>query len=396
MHVIWVNDFAFHAGGAEHYITRIAPLFRARGVRCTLLYGVEGWTDPSFTSKSFDAAFPLVAPARQVAELGGDVVFVHQLADHGPLRRLRRGPAPVVRFLHDYHLFCLREHKYTAIGQRTCARTAGLVCYPCLGFLHRTTARRGRTDERRGFRLRTLSELRAQQEANRELDGFVVGSAYMRAHAAAHGFPPERIHHLDMFVELPDAPEAPADLHAARTPDRLLFVGALIIAKGLDLLLRALEEVPDVVLDVVGRGPQRADYERQARRFGVAGRVRFRGQMSPAELAGYYRRAACTVVPSRYPETFGFVGPEALLQGCPVVAARVGGTGEWLRDGETARGFASGDSGALAAAIRRTLADPSGSRAMAERGRRMCRERFRADRHVDRLLALLEREAGRA
>ena len=118
-------------------MTKVATRLRARGVRSSLLYGVEAWTAPDFTGV-FDGAYPLAAPAAQVRALAPDVVFVHQMEDPVALGELQRGGAPVVRFLHDHHLFCLRDHKYTAIRQRTCTRVAGLGCYPCLGFVFRT------------------------------------------------------------------------------------------------------------------------------------------------------------------------------------------------------------------------------------------------------------------
>ena len=107
MHVLWVNDHADFASGVERYAAETAIQLRARGVRSTLLYGVPGWTEPRFT-KSFDAAFPYVAPRRQIEELAPDVVTVHTLADEAVLRELLAAGPPVVRFIHDHRQFDLR------------------------------------------------------------------------------------------------------------------------------------------------------------------------------------------------------------------------------------------------------------------------------------------------
>jgi hypothetical protein len=101
MHVLWVNDHADFVGAVSRYPAETATLLRPRGVRSTLLYGVPGWTEPRFTSM-FDAAFPYVAPRRQVRELAPDIITVHALADDALLRELVACGPPVVRFVHDH------------------------------------------------------------------------------------------------------------------------------------------------------------------------------------------------------------------------------------------------------------------------------------------------------
>ncbi len=378
MHVLFVNEQPDFVGGAERYIADTARMLRARGVRTTLFYGVGPWMEPSFTSL-FDAALPMVSLARQVEELAPDLVYVHQLADPRAVLSIVGRGAPVVRFFHDHALFCLRDHKYTTVGHETCRRPTGAHCYSCLGFVNRK--------EGGGFRLRLLSELEGDQRANKGLDAYVVGSAYMRDHVAAHGFEASRIHVIPPFVEMPKEPAAKVE----RDPHRLLFVGALLRGKGIDILLKAMTEVPRPTrLRILGTGKQEDMFRRQVAELGLADRVYFGGRASREELEVEYRRAACVIVPSRAPETFGLTGPEALLRGTPVIASDVGGMGEWLHDGVTGLAFPSGDAGALATAIRRTLADPAEAQRLANAGRELCERKLRAEDHVDALMALFE------
>src|SRR4030095_16695517 len=76
------------------------------------------------------------------------------------------------------------------------------------------------------------------------------------------------------------------------------------------------------------------------------------------DVEALYRRAACVVVPSRRPETFGLVGPEAMRYGTPVIATTLGGGGEWVVHGETGLGVRSDDPWGLATEIERLLGDP--------------------------------------
>ncbi|MCA9581169.1 MAG: glycosyltransferase family 4 protein, partial [Myxococcales bacterium] len=273
-------------------------------------------------------------------------------------------------------LFCLREHKYRTLGHETCTRTVGLGCYPCLGFV----AKNGGAVE-----LRTVGSLLREQETNHGFDAFVVGSSYMRDHVVAHGFESSRVHANPLFVEPQDTGTG------TRDPFQILFVGALLRGKGLDVLLEAMAKVRSSAhLLVVGTGAQEALFREFASELGLAARVTFAGQLDRPSLARAYAESACLVVPSRSPETFGLTGPEAMLHGTPVIASAVGGMGEWLVDGVTGLAFPSGDAEALAGAIHRVLDNPEDAARMVAEGRRRCEENFRADAHVDRLLTVLE------
>jgi len=322
--------------------------------------------------------------ARQVEAIAPDLVYVHRLPGAGPAAALSRASTPTFRFFHDHQLFCLREHKYTTIGHRTCTRTIGPACYPCLGFVNRSKGWPG-------LELRTVANVRREQTANHGLTGFVVGSRYMAEHVAAHGFDRGRIHVVPLFADPPAA-------HGQEERDGhlLLFVGQIVRGKGLDLLLRALARCrAPFRLVVAGGGRQEALHRQLAASLGLADRIAWAGVLPAEEVESLYRRAACVVVPSRRPETFGLVGPEAMRYGTPVIATTIGGVGEWLVHGETGLGVPSGDPQALASAIERLLGDPVLWERLSRGARALYEARFRPERHVDALLTLF-RTAARA
>ncbi|NOZ01374.1 MAG: glycosyltransferase family 4 protein, partial [Deltaproteobacteria bacterium] len=357
MHVLWVTEAADFRGGAERHVADTATRLGERGIRSTLLYGPDCAPDPRFTNR-FDAAFPWVDVGPQIADIAPDIIYVHQLRGTGPIMELAARSIPVVRFFHDHGPFCLRRHKYTAIGRHTCRRPLGIHCYPCLGFLNRG-------DGWSGLSLNTLARARAELAANRRFDAFITGSEYMKGHVVAHGFDPSRIHVNPLFVE-PPGPEP----SRPRDPGRLLFVGALLRGKGLDILLDAMGRLgPEVHLNVVGGGAQEPLFRRMRAALKLEGRVRFLGPLEAADLDRQYREAACVVAPSREPETFGLIGPEAFRHGTPVIASDAGGMGEWLRHKTTGLMFKSGDSTDLADAVREMLGNPEKARDIGSRGR---------------------------
>ena len=139
--------------------------------------------------------------------------------------------------------------------------------------------------------------------------------------------------------------------YAGTTP-RLLCIGRLIPIKGHLVLLRALAQararVPDVTLDVAGRGPLEPALKAYVRELGLDDAVRFLGFVSPVQAA--IEDAAIVVVPS-LGEGFGMVALEAMERARPVIASAVGGLPEIVADGQTGRVVASADAEALAGAI---------------------------------------------
>jgi glycosyltransferase involved in cell wall biosynthesis len=164
-----------------------------------------------------------------------------------------------------------------------------------------------------------------------------------------------------------------------RPRDELLFVGRLDRQKGLEVALAALAELrgpaAGLPLRVVGGGPAEAALRRLAGQLGVAGRVRWDGQLPQAELAARYRRAAVLVVPGR-DEGLGLVAVEGQLSGAPVVAAASGGLLDVVADGRTGRTVPAGRPDALARAVEAALADPAGTARMARAARREAAARF--------------------
>ncbi|HLL85655.1 MAG TPA: glycosyltransferase, partial [Longimicrobium sp.] len=299
--IAWINESALPSGGAERYVRETARELSALGARSVLLYDVAVSPDPSPEMLApFQGAFPIVDLRGQLRELAPDVVYVHRLSSEAALDALADSPFPVARFFHDHKLFCLREHKYTALTRTTCRRTVGVNCYSCLGFVHRS-------EGWPGVGLSTVRSLRAEQARARGSAAFVVGSRYMAEHVAAHGFEPSRIHVLPLYARAPSPPAT----EERREEDLLLFVGQLTTGKGLDVLLGALARTSRPCrLAVVGEGPQEGKLRALARAPGLAGRVEFLGRRGNEALASLYRRAAGLVFPSRAPETFGLVGIE--------------------------------------------------------------------------------------
>ncbi len=132
---------------------------------------------------------------------------------------------------------------------------------------------------------------------------------------------------LEQFAPLPTARAREALQWGEGTV--LLSVGKLVEAKGHDLVIRALAELPGVRLVIVGEGPFRGDLQRLAADLGVADCVSFLGAVPHTQLRMLYCAADIAILASAR-EGMPNVVLESLACGTPVIATDVGGIGEIL------------------------------------------------------------------
>ena len=116
---------------------------------------------------------------------------------------------------------------------------------------------------------------------------------------------------------------------------RILLVALLSPIKGIPYLLRALaqlkEKRQDFVLDIVGDGPNRQEYEELTNKLELGEMVRFHGLKSKPEVAEYMRQCDFFVLPSLW-ENLPCVLIEAMATGIPVIATDVGGVKEMINE----------------------------------------------------------------
>jgi colanic acid/amylovoran biosynthesis glycosyltransferase len=141
---------------------------------------------------------------------------------------------------------------------------------------------------------------------------------------------------------------------------RLLYVGRLADVKGLPILLNSLASLrrshPDVLLTVVGDGPDRVTLQQTTEQLGLSQNVRFVGYQSQAEVRDHMQQTDIFVLPS-FAEGVPVSLMEAMAAGVPVVTTRIAGVSELVEDGVSGYLVPPGDAVSLAQCIEVLLND---------------------------------------
>jgi rhamnosyl/mannosyltransferase len=208
----------------------------------------------------------------------------------------------------------------------------------------------------------------------------VVSAPLMRDVPALVGHR-EKVTVLPYGLDPAGYPVQPARAPRPKDLPTVLFVGRLVAYKGVDVLLRAMVDVP-ASLVLVGDGPLRQSLEQLARDLGIDDRITFAGRVSDADRLAWFGRADVVALPSvSRQEAFGMVQVEAMLTGRPVVSTSLPTGVPWVNQhGESGLVVPPGDSAALAGALRLLFGDPDLRARLGEGGRARANRLFTAER----------------
>ncbi len=183
----------------------------------------------------------------------------------------------------------------------------------------------------------------------------------------------------------------------------VLFVGRLTPHKGVDRLIRALPDgLPLTIAGTAGHDPRAPEREYPAllARLAAGRDVRFLGRIEETQLPALLREAAVLAVPSvnrtcygravRISELLSLATIEAMSSGTPVVASRIGGLPEVVRDGETGVLVEPGDVDELGETLARVARDTALAQRMGSAGRELVLERFTWSACAERCLRAYE------
>ncbi|MFM7232009.1 MAG: glycosyltransferase family 4 protein [bacterium] len=317
------------------------------------------------------------ALAGLLAEWRPDVAHVHAPSRHltpSVIEELTRQRVPVVMTSHDWKPWCTNRLLYAH----------GRFCDRCRGGHHVQAVLTGCVQGSRAKSV--IGAYEAYTHDRRDAYGavrtFIAPSRYSRDMAVHMGADPARFVVLGHGVDT----IAQGDWTGDPLPERYaLFVGRLSDEKGIAVLPEVARRIAPVPLWVVGDGPSAPWLRAHA-----PANLRMLGRVTNPPLAALRTRATVAVVPSTFPETFGYTVAEAMLDARPLVASRIGAVPELVEHEVSGLLVPPGDGAACGDAVRRALDSPADAARWAQAARARLTTDFTPERHLNGLLAVYE------
>ncbi len=227
----------------------------------------------------------------------------------------------------------------------------------------------------------------------RRSDAIVVCGSAAKAHMLSYGVSQEKIFTGPeaSWVEVPSAPLLEQRIEHQNGKFVILYMGRLIILKGVDILIRAFSRLQNsfsnVELLIVGDGELRSSLTQLTEEL-RSRNVRFLGECSLSARADYYSTCDVVVLPSiwtpQHCEAWGLTLNEAMQFGKPVIATdAVGAAFDVITDGVNGFVVKNGDVESLYRALKKLVDDPALQKRMGQRSLEAVRECFTYQQRAD-------------
>lgn len=362
-------------GGPALHVAYLTAGLAPRGYETTLVAGELARGEESMSFVAEELGVPVIALQqlhREVAPIR-DTVATIRLASL--IRRLQP------------HIVHTHTAKAGAVG-RVAALVAQVQPRPIIVHTFHGHVLRGYFGPLRSLAFRLLERRLAAVS-----DALVAVSPQVRDDLAALGVAPrERFAVVRLGIELDERVRAEADARErfrrliGLPADRFVvgWIGRMTGVKRIDDVLvaftRLRERGIDAALCLVGDGPDREQVERRAYELGIARHCFYLGYQE--EVAPWYAAFDAFVLPSANEGT-PVSAMEALAAGCPVVATRVGGVPDVVRDGVDGFLVEPSDVEGLVERLAELASSPETRKRMGEAGRERVLPRYAVDRLVD-------------
>ncbi|MBI4121747.1 MAG: glycosyltransferase family 4 protein [Parcubacteria group bacterium] len=402
MRVLNINKFYYLRGGVERYYFSLEQLLAGHGHEVIPFSMQDQRNRPTPFAKYFVSNLDLARPGLKMLNQAGrpiwsrearrqlealldaykpDIAHVHMLYHHlspSILPLLKERGIPVVMTLHDYKLICPNYLLFTE--NEVCRRCKGhkyynAVIHKCLKDSYAVSA----------YTAVEMSLHKLMQVYEKNIDLMIAPSVFVRDTFVEFGQDKNKIVVIPHFID-PLFLDKAKGIEAVREKPYMLYLGRLAKEKGVDQLLEMLYiHRPHLRLKIAGTGPLEQSLKDFVASRGLQSRVDFLGHITPEQLIGYSKGAACVVMPSRFLEPFGFAALETMALGTPLVATATGALTE-LVPPNLGRLFKRDDLAGMARAVEEVM---SWDRAeLRQAGAALMQERYLPQTHYDALMTV--------
>lgn len=355
MRILQVNKFNYPRAGAEKYFLSLSQSLIKAGHQVAIFAMdhpenlASSWkkyfvSNIDFNSGSFKDQ--LRAPKRIIYCSEAKIKFSKLIDDFKPnlihchniyhqlspsiLEAAKRKNIPVIMHLHDYKLICPNYRLFSK----------NKICFDCLTKKNYLPVIKNNCYE--SFPRSTLAYLemtlhnKIWKIYQKNLNLLIAPSRFIQKLFINNGWPKEKV----VFINNP-APGITKPV-STKTGEYFLYFGRLAPEKGIEDLIAALKN-SNLKLEIAGSGPS----ERKLKKLYAAEikskKIVFIGQLAGKELIRKILTAKAVVIPSRWLENMPLSLLESLALGKIVIASRLGGLPEIIKNGVNGYLFKPGD-----------------------------------------------------
>lgn len=265
-----------------------------------------------------------------------DFALVHNVVSvisNSAYKTLIKRKVPIIKYLQNYNLVCLN-------GALDC----GEKCDQC-----QSNGMVGvRNGCYKGSRMYSFIKLLIKMDMDKNvvphIKAFMPNSTFVMNEHVRRGIPEAKMHVMYNYVDIPRMDKGKGD-HS-----RYVYFGRLSNEKGVMTLLKAFSRNRELLLTIMGAGPQEDEVVQFIRQNDLAN-VSFIGSKTGEELLKVVAGAKAVIVPSEWNEPLPRTILEAYSQGIPVIGSNKGGIPELINLGETGYVFKAGDVDSLYEAV---------------------------------------------
>ena len=277
---------------------------------------------------------------------------------------------PVVQTLHNYRLICTNAYLFRS----------GKLCEDCIGKSLYNSVKYGcyRNSHLQTFVLaRTVEWNKKQGTWNNLIDVYIALTEFSKRKFVEGGLPENKIIIKPNFLF-----EDPG--YSEINEGYFLFIGRLDQTKGINILIEAGKNLPQIKFIIVGDGKLRD-------KFKSIINIEYVGQLNRNDMFFKIKNSAALIFPSIWYETFGLSVVEAFACGKPVISSNIGVMAEIIEHGKTGLLFESGNANDL---IEKILWAKNNLEKMSEMGlnaRKEFEEKYTAEKNYKILMEIYEK-----
>ncbi len=339
MNILLINKFYFEKGGAERYFFDLKKLLEDKGhniipfamqhknnlkTKYNKYFISEIKTDPSWNIWqnlrtvfriwwSFEARKKI---KNLLAENKIDVVHInniyHQISP-SILSIFKKHKIPVIMTVHDYSLISPNYNLF--LNNKIYDKICGSKYYLCLKdkCVNNSSVQS----------LISVIEMYLHHKIlniyQKNINIFIVPSKFVFNKLIQARFDKNKIKKLSHFINLQEYKNIEIQNNLKKY---ILYFGRLSKEKGVNILLQAMKQLPNIKLKIAGAGPEEKNCKLK--------NIELLGHQNKDQLKILIKNSEFIVMPSLSPETFGLSALEAMALGKTVLASKIGALPELI------------------------------------------------------------------